>query len=251
MIRTHHQGFTLLEVLITAGITGILLTLLMPVFGAIHFGHSLTKASAEIHDTLEEARALAMTENTYVLIGFLEENASKPSPAPAHGASDRGRIIVSVVRSRDGTKPHLDVTQSGANTPLDGARLAQVRPLLKLENVHLAALNQPSKAGPERPDVEPAYQLGSPEFEKWAMHLDPAAPPKTSFQYPLTGKANYTFSKIIEFNPEGSPVKIMGSPAQWMEIALLPARGNQIVSNGNMAILQIAGITGKTQLFRP
>ena len=57
------------------GIIGILSSLAMPAFNAIRGAGSLTKAANDVSGILEQARAYAMAQNTYVWVGFKKEGA--------------------------------------------------------------------------------------------------------------------------------------------------------------------------------
>ena len=67
------SAFSLIELLVVMGIIGILSSLAMPAFNAIRGGGSLTKAANDVSGILEQARAYAMAQNTYVWVGFKKE----------------------------------------------------------------------------------------------------------------------------------------------------------------------------------
>ena len=72
--------------------------------------------------------------------------------------------------------------------------------------------------------------------------------------WPLSASSpNYTFSKIIQFDPRGTAtLQSSGrSLPQWMEIGLAPARGNVAVSGANCAALLLDGVTGSVKIYRP
>lgn len=68
-------AFSLIELLVVMGIIAILSSLAIPAFNAIRGGGSLTKAANDISGILEQARAYAMAQNTYVWVGFKKEGA--------------------------------------------------------------------------------------------------------------------------------------------------------------------------------
>jgi type II secretory pathway pseudopilin PulG len=94
-------AFTLIELLVVIGMMTAMMTLAIPAFNAIGNGNESTKAAYDIAGTLEQARAYAMAHNTYVWVGFVEENAAKASPStPVSTTSDPGgRVVISVVAS--------------------------------------------------------------------------------------------------------------------------------------------------------
>src|SRR5438874_7247493 len=95
------RSFTLLELLIVVGIIGLLLVLIAPAFTTIKGGGDVTNAAYTIKGVLDTARTYAKANNTYVWVGFYEESVSQPSTTPA--AAGIGRIVMSIVASRDGT----------------------------------------------------------------------------------------------------------------------------------------------------
>ena len=70
------NGFTLLELLIVLSIIGILLVLLAPAFTTIKGGTDVTSAAYTIKGVLDTARTYAKANNTYVWVGFYEEDVS-------------------------------------------------------------------------------------------------------------------------------------------------------------------------------
>ena len=76
---------------------GLLLVLVTPAFTTIKGGSDVTSAAYTIKDVLDTARTYAKANNTYTWVGFFEEDPTNP---PAQG---NGRIVISIVASKDGT----------------------------------------------------------------------------------------------------------------------------------------------------
>src|SRR6476646_5564448 len=132
-------AFTLLELLIVVGIIGLLLVLIAPAFTYIKGGTDVTSAAYTIQGVLDTARTYAKANNTYTWVGFFEENASNP-PAPGVG-----RIVMSIVASKDGTMIY-NPTNLGQQNLTSG--LVQVGKLTKIDNMHLwTHTDAPSGAG--------------------------------------------------------------------------------------------------------
>ena len=93
-------GFTLLELLIVVGIIGLLLVLIAPAFTTIKGGSDVTSAAYTIKGVLDTARTYAKANNTYTWVGFYEEDVSSGTP----GTAGTGRVVMSIVASKDGTK---------------------------------------------------------------------------------------------------------------------------------------------------
>src|SRR6266498_147278 len=76
-------GFTLLELLIVIGLIAILLVLIVPAFTTIKSGTEVTTAIYGVKGLLENARAYAKANHTYVFVGFAEVDSSiDPSVSP-------------------------------------------------------------------------------------------------------------------------------------------------------------------------
>src|SRR6266404_9503728 len=132
-------GFTLIELLIVIGIIAVLLVLMAPAFTNIKGGTDVTSAAYTIQGVLDTARTYAKANDTYTWVGFYEEDGSVPSviPAPKPCSGCAGRLVMSIVASKDGTT----IYNPAAPGTIDPTRLIQVGKLVKIDNVHLAILN--------------------------------------------------------------------------------------------------------------
>ena len=98
-------GFTLLELLIVIGIVATLVVLIGPAFTTITSATGVMSSIYGVKGTLENARAYAKANHTYVFVGFSEVNSSiDPSVSPqiTTGDTPYGRVAVAVVASKDG-----------------------------------------------------------------------------------------------------------------------------------------------------
>jgi prepilin-type N-terminal cleavage/methylation domain-containing protein len=96
-------AFTLLELLIVVGIIALLMVLVAPAFTSIKSGTDVTSAAYTIKGALDTARTYAKANNTYTWVGFYEENVANPA-SPNLDTPAVGRVIMSIVASKDGTK---------------------------------------------------------------------------------------------------------------------------------------------------
>src|SRR5256714_13047920 len=124
-------GFTLLELLIVVGIIALLLVLTAPAFTYIKGGTDVTSAAYTIKGVLDTARTYAKANNTYTWVGFYEEDVSNQS-SPNTDQPPVGRLIMSIVASKDGTNVY-----GTGNGTIDPTKLIQVGKLVKIENIHL------------------------------------------------------------------------------------------------------------------
>jgi prepilin-type N-terminal cleavage/methylation domain-containing protein len=221
-------GFTLVELLVVLAIITVLSGIVLLGLPQMKASADVTKAGYDITGVLDRARTLAMARNTYTWVGFFEENPNSP------GTAGTGQVVISVVSSTDGSQ-------------LPAASLVQVDKLMKVSSTHL----DPNLVNPNlstntvvRPSVPSStVYVGSSSF-----------PNGTSFTYPVTpsGAPQYTFTNVIQFNPQGDAMRINDTPARWIEIDLTPARGTTVNNaSKNVAAIDIDGIGGKVTLYRP
>jgi hypothetical protein len=86
-----------------------------------------------------------------------------------------------------------------------------------------------------------------------SLGLAPSTAP--SFQYPLAGTAQYTFTTALQFSPRGEVELIEPSLSPQMqpliEIGLESTHGATIPANEhNLAAVQITGIAGNVNIYR-
>jgi len=242
-LRERSCAFTLIELLFVMSIIAILLVLMAPAFTTLKSGGDVTSAANTIKGVLDQARTYAMANNTYTWVGFYEENVSTPSTNPPTPGT--GRIVMSIVASKDGTMMYTaPLTSVVTLTP---ANLIQVGKLTKIDNVHLKTFAAGSGTAPAdtfatRPAVgSTAAQIG-----------DNAPPnPSLSFQYPVGSTAQYTFAKAVQFNPRGEAVidnsNYTSTPVS--EIGIQPTHGLTLSLTNNSAI-QLAGMSGDVKIYR-
>src|SRR6266516_4676570 len=122
-VALREGAFTLLELLIVVGIIGLLLVLLAPAFTTIKGGTDVTSSAYTIKGVLDTARTYAKANNTYTWVGFFEEDASQSSTNPATAGT--GRIVISIVASKDGSEVYTSVGNPAADMDTNGTKLLQ------------------------------------------------------------------------------------------------------------------------------
>jgi type II secretory pathway pseudopilin PulG len=252
--RERASAFTLLELLIVIGIVALLMVLVIPAFTTIKSGGDATSAAYTIKGVLDTARTYAKANNTYVWVGFFEENGSIPSASPT-ATPGNGRIVMSIVASKDGSTVYSGQILS---PPVDmdpaGTRLLQVGKLVKLDNMHLRTFAQGSGTGETFP-TRPPVPGGSPNNAK----IGDISPDDSLryFHYPPTGTeaaAQYKFKKMIQFSPRGEcrPQNDNYDMRSIMEVGFQPIRGTDVASvddNKNCA-LQLSGVGGSVKIYQ-
>jgi len=263
------SAFTLVEMLAVIALMLVMTALVVPAFTGVKSAGDVTKAVYDIAGILDQARAYAMSNNTYVFVGFAEVDASVHAsavPQVATGNSPYGRVVVAVVASKDGKRGY-DVSRpenwktnySSGPSPIV-KNLMAINKLQRFENLHLADLGAtpPATGAMARPAVSnattPSYNVANAGCVS-----------TTPFTWPLgsslSGDYQYAFVKVIYFDPQGVARIQSASNADTIprcaEIGLQPSRGNvppPLPSDqnvGNQAAIQIDGMTGATRIYRP
>jgi len=218
-------GFTLVELLTVIALMSIMMAMLVPALTGIKGAGDVTKAAFDVAGTLEQARAYAMANNTYVYVGFTERDGmdvTKPGV---------GQILVAAMGSRDGTR----------NFGTNNSNLVPLSKLRRIENAHLQD-SLPNSGSMSRPVVDAAFRVGNDAFQLGGP-----------FTSGFTSSSGYSFTKVIQFAPSGTvsiPSATVSVP-HWMEIGLVGARGNSVPGGSNCAALVLVGVTGSAKIYRP
>jgi prepilin-type N-terminal cleavage/methylation domain-containing protein len=246
------RAFTLLELIIVVGIIGVLLALIAPAFTTIKGGSDVTGAGYTIKGALDTARTYAKANNTYTWVGFFEEDASQPSTNPATPGS--GRIVISIVASKDGSEVYTSVSSPAVDMDTNGTRLLQVGKLIKLENTHLRTFANGLGTGETFP-TRPAIPGGFPNNAK----IGDSSPADSLryFHYPATvaeGAAQYVFRKMIQFNSRGEcrPQNDNYDIRAVIEVGLQRAHGitAPALADPQNCAVQITGFSGNVKIYR-
>lgn len=220
------------------GIVATMAALTVPAMNTLKGGYSVGQAASELSGLFEQARAYAMSHNTYVYVGVLEGDGTREDAA----GGGTGQVLVAVGAARDGTRQDF--------TKADGLEL--ISKLRAFKSVQLVDFSSPPASGSmARPTVDSAARLGSSAFTIGNPN-----------QWKITkGGVTYTFNKVIQFDPQGTASAQNASDTialpQRLELALQQAHGNARPAaapngnTGNLAVLQIDGLTGGVQLYRP
>jgi type II secretory pathway pseudopilin PulG len=264
-------GFTLIELMVVMGIMILIVGLSAPGIVGMKKSRNIVAAGYAISGLLEQARMYAMANNTYVWVGFFEEDGTRSSQVPAV-VGNGGRLVMAAVASQSGER-YQDVASPASFGLGDGSNpvnLVLISRLIKIDNVRLSGANTSSVTSnnPRRPVVSNGCQVGDSSLQVPKNSAGNFAS-SICFTFPLGGAGNsavaqYTFAKVIEFDPQGEASKIgenttngSGIPGM-MEVALVPMQGGMLDSrysgaNTNKAAVavQIEGFSGQVRIYLP
>jgi hypothetical protein len=245
-----------------------LLVLIAPAFTNIKGAGDVTSAAYTIKGVLDTARTYAKANNTYTWVGFFEEDISSGTP----GTPGTGRLVMSIVASKDGSNLGADPSSSATGTEnwIDPTQLTQVGKLVKIDNFHLPLFAMcTSNCGGDTFDTRPLLQLdpvvgyNASRFGELNAPAPNTAPydtlnnglTKFPFQYPVGNPAptpQYRFRRTLRFNPRGEcRINSTYDVRRVIEIGLLQTHGTAVPAPvGNVAAVQVTGFGGSVKIYR-
>ena len=264
-------GFTLLELLIVIGAIATLLVLIGPTLTTITSGTNVSNAIYGIKEVLENARAYAKANHTYVFVGFTEVDSSvDPSVSPqiATGDTPYGRVAVALAASKDGTSHYQYATSDQGNdwaaNYANGAHLVAIAKLQTYENLHFMPVDFGSWSPTAHPNSKMArYQPTGPPYTLGHALSSSVTPFSWTLGSPLDSGYQYRFDRVIIFDPTGIAriatstngdaiahvIEIDFQPTHGTVFQSLPDGFNQDV--GNHAVIQLGTTSGAVRLYRP
>lgn len=242
---TRRSGFSLVELLVVMGIIILMAALVIPAMNTIKGSGDITKTASDLSDLIQQARAYAMGNNTYVYLGLKEVDQMS-----GDYTDGKGQIIAAIIASKTGQRPFAN-SNSTTTTPSALSNntndVTALSRLQRFDNTHLAGSVSEINTSGGMTNIATANtaDLGATDAA-------------TTFQWPV-GNPKTQFSKVIEFDPQGvarlqsASVTSLDQIQGWIEIPLQPSKGSAGVAANekNAADLQVDGMTGNVQIFRP
>ena len=246
------DAFSLIELMVVIAIIVLVSALIAPAFRSLKGAGDVTSAAYTVKEALDTARTYAKANNTYTWVGFYEEDTTATTPtnnSPAYPG--KGRVLLAIVASRDGTKIYQDTDPSA---PLPSDRISQVGKLVRIEGVHLTDIGNPSPTPNPTPvpDTVAArpytpYSEGSP-FDHF-NRISSDSTDTTLFKFTAQ---NYTFYKTIRFSPSGEAnINSTYALKHEGEVGIKLAHGTAVDSNSpNVVAIQFTGVGGSIKIYR-
>lgn len=216
-------GFTLAELLIVIALMVILAVFSTQAVSGLFSAGNVNQAVNGISLTLSQARSYAMAHDTYVWVGF--------TPSPTASTT----LTVGVVGGTAGESTDLTTTSGTPPLPNYGPIVrAQNYPNFTLTKV--TAFNWQNENIPAGTDL---LTSGTPS--SWSFT-------ETVGSSSTLIKFGSSYGPIIQFDPQGEASVVAGTLPHWIQFGLQP---NLKASDPNVAVIQVAGLSGQIQVFRP
>ncbi len=219
------SAFTLIQLLISVAIIVVLTAVATLSFQGINSSGKFNKALEEISGILEQARAYASAQDTYVWV-VLYENA------PASGPKE---VYVAAFASNDGTDPFNWTGSVALPTPgtVGSTTLTQIAHIYHYQGLHLQTTTLPNVP------TSPTFPATTPNFQITAQ----------SGLGPVTLSSASTVYWVIQFTPT-SAARVAASPVDSVWLGLQPALSQTVFDTKNVASLSVSGVTGVTTVYR-
>lgn len=225
--RASRSAFTLIELLAVIAVMVLLLSFTLPI---LRGGGSMNTVGWDIASIIEQARAYAQANNTYVWVGFNEAEVSD---------SNTRRVGVFVVASKTGTA-------AAATTANNLQIVGRIRAFDNVRITTASALSYSGAPTTARFDIA----TGSDELSSGFV-----LPAKVAYR----GRT-LTSNCMLEIDPTGTiaHAATANSPASgfhWIGLGLTATRGVEDVTVDNALVdtlaLAIAPLTGRIDVRRP
>lgn len=199
---------------------------------------SLNEGVTSLAQTLREARAYAISKNTYAFVGISEvDGVSFPGTVPQPAGN--GRVAAVILTTID--------KSYGLSANFTPSNVIIVEPAATYQGLHFTSgmvfQGKPTSAMTQNisPAQMPVFTSGTP------------------LTWPLTGTSKFTFGTVVQFNPMGGAQLLGGTydPSIFvpLEIDVQPAHGDVVNTNAQSttgaAVIIADGPSGLSTIYRP
>jgi len=223
------RAFSLIELLVVIAIMVILVAGATLSFRGINSSGNFNKALNDISGVLEQARAYAVAQDTYVWVALYEN-------VPASGGPKE--VYVGTFASNDGTDPFNwtgSVTLPSPGT-VGGTTLTQIAHFYHYQGLHLQTATLPN--APTSPNY-PATGTTVPNFQCTA--------PSSSGPVALSNASSVYW--LIQFTPSGA-ARNSANTINSIWFGLQPSLSKTVLDTKNIASMEVNGLTGLTTVYR-
>ena len=207
-------AFSLIELLVVLAIAGIMAALTIPALSGLQSAGSVNRAVSGISLLLNQSRSYAMAHGTYVWVGFAPDTTTE-------------RLTIGVVAGTTGQAD--DLSSPSTYTPINKLQYFEH---FNLPNVN--SLSTVAGVAANGDDIRAAAYSPSP---------------LGSFTQ-AGGRGPVKFTTLLQYNPQGEATLKSNGASHWIQIGLQPVRGTSWTGS-NVAVLQVATLTGRVQICRP
>jgi prepilin-type N-terminal cleavage/methylation domain-containing protein len=226
------RAFTLVELLVVMAIMVILIAGATLSFQGVNSSGKFNKALNEISGILEQGRAYAVAQNTYVWVVLYEND-------PANGPKE---VYVGSFASNDGTDP-FNWTSLSVTLPSPGTvtgtttTLTQIARTYHYQGLHLQTTTLPN--APSSPNLPATTGSTVPNFQLTAQ----------SGSGPVSLSNASAVYWLIQFTPTGA-ARNSANPITSIWFGLQPSLSQTILDTHNIASMEVNGMTGLTTVYR-
>jgi prepilin-type N-terminal cleavage/methylation domain-containing protein len=225
------RGFTLVELLVVLAIMAILIALGTLGLRGINDSGKFNKAVDEISGILEQGRAYATAQDTYVWVVLYEND-------PANGPKE---VYAGAYASSDGTDP-FNWTASTVTFPpgtFGSTTLTQITRTYHYKGLLLQSSTLPNAPGSPSLPATASTNPPAPNFQITA--------PSDSGTVALSGASSVYW--VIQFTPTGA-AHDGPNPIDSIWLGIQPSLSQTVSDPHNIASLKVNGLTGLTTVYR-
>ncbi len=233
------RAFSLIELLVVIAIMVILVAGATLSFRGINSSGNFNKALNDISGVLEQARAYAVAQDTYVWVALYEN-------IPASGGPKE--VYVGTFASNDGTDPFnwtgpVTVTLPPGTVGSTGTTLTQIIRTYHYKGLHLQTGTLPN--APTTPNL-PATASTTPPAPIFQCTAQSDSGPVT-----LTSAGTGTISVywVVQFTPTGA-ARNSANTINSIWFGLQPSLSKTVLDTKNIASMEVNGLTGLTTVYR-
>jgi len=243
------RGFTLMELLVVIAILGIIIAVSLPALRGQNDAGNFSKSVEGIAGILDQARAYATAQNTYVWVAFYPLDPSAlPAPYTDHGGE---QLYVVTYASNDGTDPvqwgstltEVPIPYLPNGSPAEIVQIAKVR---VFKQIHLETANYFTSA--QIPAMPATLDNPSTPLSQVSFQLPLKSPALTLSSQPLPGDES-SKTLVVGFTPSGS-AQAGPSPVAYIGLDFQPMQAANVKNTDNLAALRISGLVGLTTIYR-